>query len=122
MLSIPCPDPFRLRGYRRLRSWSSLRVVSHTVRPTARRRAAAHHGVWLSDSRFMRRPAPAAWLGGLQPAAYGRLVVKVLGTESPFQVLLFSSYDDVVDERHRPDQRRKQPHAVDPDRDTELQE
>src|SRR5215470_4333542 len=55
------------------------------------------------------------WLGCLQPAAHGRLVVQVLRTEFPFQVLLFFAYDDIVDERHRRDKRGEQPHAIDPD-------
>jgi len=60
-------------------------------------------------------------LSGLQAAADGRLIVQVLSTEFPFQVLLFSPYDDIVDQRHRPDECSQQPHAVDPDRDTELE-
>src|SRR5207247_8222663 len=52
----------------------------------------------------------------------GSLIVQVLHTEFPFKVLLFSRYDDTVDECHRPDERGQQPHAVDPDRDTELQQ
>jgi hypothetical protein len=60
-------------------------------------------------------------LSGLQPAAHGRLIVQVLRTESPFGVLLFSPYDDIVDQRHRPDECGQQPHTVDPDRDTELE-
>ena len=60
-------------------------------------------------------------VSGLQPAAHGRLIVQVLRTEFPFQVLLFSPYNDIVDQRHRPDERSQQPHAVDPDRDTELE-
>src|SRR5215470_4972265 len=68
----------------------------------------------------MRRPAPR-WLGGLQPATHGGLVVQVLGTESSFQILLFSRYDDVMDERHRCNERGEQPQAVDPNRDPELE-
>ena len=60
-------------------------------------------------------------VSGLQPAAHGRLILQVLRTEFPFKVLLFSPYDDVVDQRHRPDECSQQPHAVDPDRDTELE-
>src|SRR5215831_9424568 len=60
--------------------------------------------------------------GGLQPTADGPLIVHVLRTEFPFQVLLFSRYDDRVDQRHRTNERSQQPHAVDPDRDTELEQ
>jgi hypothetical protein len=69
----------------------------------------------------MRRSFPAASLGSLQPAAHGRLIVQVLRTEFPFQVLLFSRYDDIVDQRDRPYKRGQQPHAVEPDRDTKLE-
>jgi hypothetical protein len=69
---------------------------------------------------MMYAPARSSrWLGGLQPAVRGGLVVQVLGTESSFQVLLFSRYDDVVDERHGCNERGQQPQAVDPDRNSE---
>ena len=60
-------------------------------------------------------------LSGLQPAAHGRLIVQVLRTEFQFQVLLFSPFEDIVDQRHCPDECSQQPHAVDPDSDTELE-
>src|SRR5882672_3829542 len=61
-------------------------------------------------------------LHGLQPAAHGRLIAQVLRTESPFEVFLFSPYDEVVHERRRRDERRQQPHAVEPHRDTQLEQ
>jgi hypothetical protein len=48
-------------------------------------------------------------------------MVQVLRTEFPCQVLLFSQYDDIVDQRDRPYERGQQPHAVDPTRDTKLE-
>src|SRR5215468_923238 len=71
---------------------------------------------------LIRAPVNSSrWLGDLQPAADGRLIFQVLGTEFPFQVLLFFRYDDSVDQRHRSHECSQQPHAVDPDRDTELE-
>ena len=51
-------------------------------------------------------------VSGLQPAAHGRLILQVLRTEFPFQVLLFSPYDDIVYQRHRPDECSQQPHEL----------
>jgi hypothetical protein len=65
---------------------------------------------------------PSRWLGRLQPATHRRLVVQVLCTEFPLQVLLFSQYDNIVDKGHGADERGQQPHAVDPDRDTKLEQ
>jgi hypothetical protein len=63
----------------------------------------AHPGMRPSNLSFMCRPNPA--VGWLQPTPHGELVIRVLGAESSFQILLLSGYDDVVHESHRPNER-----------------
>jgi hypothetical protein len=46
------------------------------------------------------------WSGSFQRATHGRLIAKVLRTESPCWVLVLSPYDEVVQERHHVDERR----------------
>jgi hypothetical protein len=54
-------------------------------------------GYRLRSTRASCPVRSSRWLGGLQPASHGRFIVQVLFTEFPFQVLLFSRYDDIVD-------------------------
>jgi hypothetical protein len=81
------------------------------------------------SERFFRVSPPArafdhraSFIVNLQPAAHGRLIVQVPRTEFPLQVPLFSRYNDIIHQRHRTEERCQQPHAVDPNRDTELEQ
>src|SRR5437870_1828300 len=78
----------------------------------------------VSWSRLFRRSLQTLRtpVTGLQPAAHGGLVLAVLSPEFSLQVLLLFRDDDVVDERHRADECGQQPQAVDPARDTELEQ
>src|SRR5262245_58406531 len=92
--------------------WKIVRLFLHILNrptnslvPSATGRL-ARHDVWRSSPRASCAGPLWPLVGGSQPAAHGRPIVQVLRTESPFEVLLFSPYDEVMHERHRPDERR----------------
>jgi hypothetical protein len=63
--------------------------------------AGEHHVDHGADDVVLSGAAQSA---ALQPPADRRLIVQVLRTEFPFQVLFFSRYDDGMDQRYRPDE------------------